>query len=66
MNLQEEIEHFVQAWGPDAKDLRHSFIIKLRELLNNYAAAAIEHGNLPEVGRPHRETRRTTPGVAEP
>jgi hypothetical protein len=57
MTLQEEIEHFVDAWGPDFvahNALRRTFINRLRRLLNLYAEAALKHGAIPEKGMPHR------------
>lgn len=58
VDLQVEIEKFVQTWGPDPDKhaaVRDAFIRKLRALLNSYAQAAIKHGNVPEVGKPHVE-----------
>lgn len=57
MTLQDKIVRFVETWGPDKGKhgtLRDVFIESLRKLLNEYAEAAIKHGNIPEVGKPHR------------
>lgn len=54
--LQENIEGFVETHGPAAGSVawrRERFINDLRVLLNEYAGAALAHGNLPEVGAPH-------------
>jgi hypothetical protein len=59
VDLQKEIQEFVNTWGPGREHaaLRPAFINRLHWLMNEYAKAALAHGNLPEVGMPHRERK---------
>ena len=54
MTLQEKIQQFVNTWAPKHVFLRSSFVDELRELMNDYAQAALAHGDIPEVGVEHR------------
>jgi hypothetical protein len=54
VTLEDKIVHFVKTWGPDSSFPRNVFIVKLREIMSEYALAAIRHSNLPDVGQPHR------------
>ena len=58
MSLQTEIETFVEAYAPPEPWLRKMFIDALRKLMNQYAQNALLHGNVPEVGSPHRGGRK--------
>jgi hypothetical protein len=54
VSLQEQIESFVDTYAPQTDRMRLIFIKRLREIMNEYALSAIEHGDIPEKGVPHK------------
>lgn len=68
MNLQRQIEAFVNMYAPVAQSSRDLFIGRLRAIMNEYARSAIAHGDIPETGvahRPQGERLRTAAGKEE-
>ena len=66
--LQFEITAFVDEYAPKSTAARGRFIQKLRILMNEYARSAIAHGDIPEVGVPHKpleKGRRLTPAAGK-
>lgn len=50
MNLEEMIVAFIASWGPKRSTAdRHRFTHELRELLEAYGVASLQHGNLPDT-----------------
>lgn len=54
MDLQEKIERFAANYGPKEPSRFNDFVFELREVMNDYARAAIVHGDVPEEGVPHK------------
>lgn len=66
MTLEDRIVHFIATWGPGrlpvapaARWSREAFIAELRELLEEYARAALVHGNLPDTEHGHGGLKET-------
>lgn len=53
MTLQTRIEKFVREYSPRDYPARKLFIDQLRDLLNEYADAALIHEARPEIGIDH-------------
>lgn len=52
MTLQARIERFVTTYAPLSRSGK--FVEDLREVMAEYARAALEHGDLPDVGVQHK------------
>ena len=51
--LPEMVEDFAAKWGPVKPRSRCTFLMDLRELLEAYGKAALEHESLPDTEHEH-------------
>jgi hypothetical protein len=52
-DLHEMVEEFAAKWGPFKPRSRSTFLMELRELLEAYGKAALEHESLPDTEHGH-------------
>jgi hypothetical protein len=53
MDLQKQVEEFADRWGPHTELRYAQFVVELRELMEAYGRAAIEHESLPDTEHEH-------------
>jgi hypothetical protein len=53
VKLHQMVEDFADKWGPSRPARYQNFVFELRELLEAYGRAALQHESLPDTDHEH-------------